>query len=144
MSARERIGLQVGAKRIGESGCYFLSILKQAGRVPGAYPEALGYSLALYFDAIDRGWLDEDCLVIDGGALFSRVAGCLWKVKKEGKEYSVQPGELEILRFEVQKTGITYTHFVVGDGKGNVEWDPWPRSLTVKNGQLMGKRIYYQ
>jgi hypothetical protein len=144
MGARDRIGAQVAAKNIGESGCYFLAILK-AGR-PDAIDEAMGQ----YWEAIDEGWIDDDCLVKHPGALLSclacrKFAGKITPDKPEGwapADYQPQPGEIEILRFEVQKTGVTYSHFVLGDGKGGVAWDPWPGSLTVKNGKLQSKRIF--
>lgn len=134
MKAEERIGAQVAAKNIGEAGCYFLSILHCF-----ASP---GQALAEYWHAIDQGWLDDDCLVKEAGGLASNLFGKPVECRKEAKDYATKPGEVEILRFEVEKTGATYSHFVVGDGAGNVAWDPWPNSLTVKNGKLAGKRIF--
>jgi hypothetical protein len=143
MGARDRIGAQVAAKNIGESGCYFLSILR-AGRTasPNYGPDAVGEAMDTYWDAIDAGWMGEDCLVTDAGALLTRIAGRNYTLHKEPADYQTQPGDIEILRFEVQKTGVTYSHFVLGDGKGGVAWDPWPGSLTVKNGKLQSKRIF--
>ena len=142
MAARERLGVQVSAKHIGESGCYFLSILKLASQQPSAYPDSIGYGLGMYWTAIDKGWMQDDCLVTDPAALLTFASGTGWTFAKQERDYIPKPGELEILRFEVEKTGITYTHFVVGDGKGCVAWDPWPGSLTVRNGKLMSKRIF--
>jgi hypothetical protein len=142
MGARDRIGAQVAAKNIGESGCYFLSILKAGEALPCQCPDILGYSLGAYWTAIDKGWMGDDCLVTDAGALMSDISGKPYTLHKEPADYQTQPGEIEILRFEVQKTGVTYSHFVLGDGKGGVAWDPWPGSLTVKNGKLQSKRIF--
>ncbi len=135
MGAREKIGAQVAAKKIGESGCYFLSIIHIAG---ADCVTALG----LYWQAIDAGQMADDCMVTKPGELLSALTGERWAVSKQGPTYQAKPGELEILRFELVKTGATFAHFVVGDGRGNVAWDPWPGSLTVKNGQMAGKRIF--
>jgi len=143
MGARDRIGAQVAAKHIGDSGCYFLSILKAAQGIGAMDIDYPGEALAWYWCGIDKGWLGDDCLVIDGAALLSHLAAVIaYTLHKESADYQAKPGDIEILRFEVEKTGITYSHFVLGDGKGGVAWDPWPGSLTVRNGKLMSKRIF--
>lgn len=134
MGAAGDIGYQIACKNIGESGSNFLAILHAFGGTDGA--------LGWYYTAIDNGWLAPDCLVIDGGRLASILSGTKWNMRKEGPDYKPRLGEVEILRFEVVETGVTYAHFVNGDGLGSIAHDPWPGSLTVKNGKLISKRIY--
>lgn len=62
-------------------------------------------------------------------------------MRHEGADYQPLPEEMEILRFERQTTGTTYAHFVVGDGKGGVSYDPLDLSQTVAQGRLVSKRI---
>ena len=50
--------------------------------------------------------------------------------------------EFEIVCYH--KNGASFNHFCSGNGKGIVFYDPWSSegSDSVKNGILIGKRIY--
>ena len=64
----------------------------------------------------------------------SFVKGC----RMEAPDYQCQPGEQELL--EWQRPG--WTHWVTGDGKGNVAYDPEGYSVTVREGSLVAKKIF--
>lgn len=134
MSAAEEIGDQVACYNLGKAGCYFLAILHAFGGTDGA--------LGWYYSAIDQKMLQPDGLVLDAGKLASALSGTKWVCHKEPIEYKAKPGEIEILRYQVDRTGGSSTHFVNGDGLGGLAHDPWPGSLTVKDGYLAGKRIF--
>ena len=124
---------QTIAKTLGESGCYFLSLLHIAGRDNDA--------IGLYRQAVAVGAMQEDCFVESPSKLLSLAAGGAWSVRHEAAGYVLAPDEIEILRFERKATTRTYAHFVVGDGRGHCAWDPLDKSQTVAGGVLASKRI---
>jgi hypothetical protein len=127
------VNSQTIARRIGESGCYFLSLLHLAQRDNDA--------IGLYRQAIAVGVMDEDCYIKDPSRLLSLIAGGAWQVVHQAAQYITKPDELEILRFERKAAMKTYAHFVVGDGRGQVAYDPLDASQTVAQGELVSKRI---
>ena len=124
---------QTIARKIGESGCYFLSLLHLATRDNDA--------IGLYKQAVSFGVMDEDCYIKDPARLLSLVAGGNWDVRHQAAQYLTKSDELEILRFERRVAMKTYAHFVVGDGRGQVAYDPLDNAQTVSAGQLVSKRI---
>jgi len=124
---------QTIARRIGEAGCYFLALLHLAQRDNDA--------IGLYKQALMKGIIDEDCYVRDPPLLLSLIAGGHWQVTHQAAQYLTKSDELEILRFERKATTKTYAHFVVGDGRGQVAYDPLDASQTVAQGELVSKRI---
>jgi len=73
--------------------------------------------------------------------LLSLVAGGKWAVSHQAAQYITRSDELEILRFERKAAMKTYAHFVVGDGRGQVAYDPLDNAQTVAAGTLASKRI---
>jgi len=124
---------QTIAKAIGESGCYFLSLLHLAG----AEDSAIG----LYQKAVASKIMGADCFIQDPAAILSMSAGGKWSVRHEPADYQPQSNEMEILRYERKATTATYGHFVVGDRHGGVIYDPLDASRTVAEGTLVSKRI---
>lgn len=124
---------QLICKKIGDSGCYFISLLKIVNCDYAA--------IALYQKALDAKIIDEDCFVQDPPSLLSLAAGGTWDVRHEDANYQTKRDEWEILRFERKDTTVTYAHFVVGDGYGHVADDPLGNSRTVAEGKLVSKRI---
>jgi hypothetical protein len=122
------------ARRIADSGCYFLSILHLANREN----EAIGF----FRQALSIGVMQDDCYILDPAKLLALVAGGKWSVSHQGAEYQTANDEYEILRFERKATTKTYAHFVVGDGRGQVAYDPLDTSQTVAQGKLVSKRIF--
>lgn len=120
-------------RTLGESGCYFLSLLHLAKTDYAA--------LTLFRLAVKRGIISEDCFVKDPAALMTLATGGKWEVRHEAVDYRTVQNEMEILIYERKVTGATYAHFVVGDGAGHVAYDPLGNSRTVAEGQLVSKRI---
>lgn len=127
------MNVQTIAKRLGESGCYFISLLRLV--------KSENIAISLYRQALHEGFIDADCFVRDPAGVLRLAAGGRWSVRHEDAEYQPKSDELEILRFERQTTGATLAHFVVGDGKGGVAYDPLDLSQTVVQGRLVSKRI---
>jgi len=125
---------QTIARRIADSGCYFLSILHLASREN----EAIGY----FRQALSVKVMEDDCYILDPAKLLELTAGGKWSVEHKPANYQTASDEYEILRFERKATTKTYAHFVVGDGRGQVAYDPLDRSQTVAQGKLVSKRIF--
>lgn len=63
----------------------------------------------------------------------------------EGADYICKTGEQELLQFTRPmdgEPGKSWWHWVAGDGKGNVAYDPEGYSLTVRDGTLARKKIF--
>ena len=127
------MNIQTICKHIGESGCYFVSLLKLVHSETRA--------IEMYQRALGSNIIDAECFVKDPARLLSMAAGGTWSVRQEAAGYQPKDGELEILRFEHKVPMKTYAHFVVGDGTGRVIYDPLDNSQTVAAGQLVSKRI---
>lgn len=137
-------GIQRVAALIGKAGCYFLCILRLAEK-------QLDRSLDVfhcYLLALTCGLMKENCYVEQPGKLLGMVSGGDWRVLKAGDgldsagrpydlplSYELQPGELEIERWEVP--GAEEGHFILPDG-----WDPYGQSATVAHGKRVSRRIF--
>lgn len=148
---------QIEAKIIGDSGCYFLSIIEA---VTG-YSESKGKKvnvdiIKLYELAMDKGWLVAGCKVdrpdlIAGyilGIPMDKLDECVnpirelkeVKIAKRTLDYIPKENEIEITRYEKEATGVTFSHFVV-TRDGEVLYDPYGNSNTVSKGYSVSKRI---
>ena len=127
------MNVQEVCKALGESGCYFISLLKVVGREDDA--------IRLFRQALGQGLIDEDCYVRNPSGLLSLAVGGAWTVRHESASYVPKGDEKEILRFERKVPLKTFAHFVVGDGSGKVAYDPLGKSMTVQSGTLQSKRI---
>lgn len=140
---------QKAALQIGKTGCYKLSIDFLAGEINRGEVDVL----ATWAIGRRAGCLGEDATVLDAGKLLTVLTGVGWECIKAGPghplplEYQCKLGEREILRYErpeeLGDNGSTdRAHFVVGDGKGRIYWDPYGDSHTVKVGKVVSKRIF--
>lgn len=127
------MNIQAICKQLGDNGCYFISLLRLVNRENDA--------IQLYRQAVQIGALDEDCFVKIPSQVLSLAAGGAWNVRYETASYIPKAGEMEILRYERKAAMKTFAHFVVGDGRGHVAYDPLDTSQTVTGGQLVSKRI---
>lgn len=138
-----------GLNFIKEWGCYFCALLKiaedQRGHKFSAQEAYAVYLAAQYTGIVQKeefnadGTIKDGCTVYDPDALL-RLAGGSGSVRKvSGAGYQCLANERQILRFYNPQTG--YRHFVVGDGKGKVDWDSLEKSNTVKNGYIEEMRI---
>jgi hypothetical protein len=138
-------------------GCYFMSCLAHAEKV-GAMGVATDPGSILNIFGVAKGRpgnidpsvmiLGDECFVNDPVALLGLVGVHLTSVTKADKDaVSVAPG-FELLKFHRDANvpagmgNAAHDHFVLGDGAGNVAFDPLGESNTVKYGQLDSKRIF--
>jgi hypothetical protein len=142
---------QRAAKAIGATGCYFLSICSIAERLLHVSIDPL----LEYEHALLLGTLGDDCMVRDAGGLLSSIVHERWVCRKAGPghelpaTYQCRQGEFEILRYERARrptdgTSSELAHFVLGDGRSHIDFDPWGDSETVRTGSLVSRRIFTQ
>ncbi|MDR2304139.1 MAG: DUF261 domain-containing protein [Treponema sp.] len=121
-------------KTLGEYGCYFLSVVHLAEELTNKRIDAIQSCLA----AMDNKWLDDEITMLNPEAVLHSLTGKRFVVRKEEPAYSPKEGEYEVLLF---RNG-SFDHFVLGDGKGKVAYDPLGNSNSVASGKLTSKRIF--
>lgn len=125
---------QMIMRALGKSGCYFLSLVHLAEEICGKRIDAV----EVYQKAFSNGWTDDEVTMIYPASVLSFMTGMKFNVAKKPASYTVRQSEYEVLVFQNE----TCTHFVLGDGSGRVKHDPMGNSNTVRNGRLVGKRIF--
>ena len=123
---------------IGRYGCYFLSIVHAAEKITGQRIDAV----QVYNDATLARWMDADCFVVQPDRIMEMMTGKKWDIRHDSIAYRPHDDEVMIMRYEVKRTGITYSHFVLCSGDGSVEYDPYGNSSTVSDGQPVSSRIF--
>lgn len=123
-------------------GCYFQSIGKiawQEGTFRSAFPRKEFNAYAKI--CTDAEYIKRDFRIRLPNNVFL-VMGLVveYTDRWENADRDCAPDEREILRMVYK--GVE--HFVVGDGRGQVEWDPWSAtgSYTAKHGTVKDKRIF--
>jgi hypothetical protein len=146
--------VQCVAASIGEAGCYFLCLLRLAEKLLSKFLDPFHF----YILAIQGRYMRENCFLDEPADFLSTLVGGRWRMLKAGDgmdsagkpydlPFSYKPAadELEIDRYErieaVAGKTILIGHFVVGDGV-TVDWDPYGKSRTVRDGKLVSKRIF--
>lgn len=122
---------------IGESGCYFLSLLVAAERIRNTPIDVY----ATYRGCLTAKIIDEDCYVNDPGAVLTYLTGFRYTCEHKDADYPGLPEEIVILRFSRREKMVDYAHFVLAGPDGSVEYDPLGNSVTVRSGTLVSKRV---
>ena len=129
---------------IRQYGCYFMSLLWHINRYTNTPLSVQRINSSIYHGAVQQGFMTSNCYVQDPTG-FCQWLGwdAVYTGKHEKPDYICGPNEAEILLFKHDKAG---DHFVAGDGKGNVTYDPWYHerggSLCASEGVLVSKRIF--
>ena len=121
-------------KVLGESGCYFLSLVELAEEIGQNRIDAV----EVYEKATKNGWMDDEATMMYPASVLSFMTGLKFSVEKQSTDYVTNETDYEILVFQ----NGNYTHFVLGNGSGGVKYDPLGNSNTVRNGAIVGKRIF--
>jgi hypothetical protein len=124
-------------ERIGSEGCYFLSIVAAAERLSGKRIDAV----EVYETAVENNWMHADCFVINPARIMEYMVGGTWSIRHDHRAYKPAPGEILIHRYERKDTMKTWAHFVLAGSDGNLEYDPYGDSRTVREGQLVSSRV---
>jgi hypothetical protein len=123
-------------------GCYLLSLCE---RLTTHFD--LPFTHLFVLEVLQHGrlykWIDEEITLLDPQDLCDYVVP--GKVSFLGHYPAGRESlddELEIVCYH--KSGASFNHFVSGNGKGICIYDPWSAdgSDSVRNGEIIGKRIY--
>lgn len=117
-----RVPIQTVMKNIGESGCYFLCLVRFAN-------QDFSKVVKLYNEAVQNDWMDEDCYVKDPVAILNHMGCNFTKVEK-----TEDSGQIAMYKHGA------HNHFVCIE-RGKV-WDPLGYSNTVKNGHIVSYRRF--
>lgn len=130
---------QVIMEQIGKYGCYFLSLIRAAEKLISRSIDAV----AVYEDVTKRGWMGPDCFMHRPAEVLAYLVGGSWNAQHQSRLYKPKPGEITILRYERKDPSASWTHFVLaGEDGQTVEYDPYGDSRTVREGELVSKRIF--
>ena len=126
-------------------GCALLCIAKIAyeelGFTPGSKEEIVKRVLAVRQVGIREGYLDEELTILDYNKVFLLFGLIVMYTDKHEPVYLMcDDKEREMLYMEFDGQG----HFVCGDGRSQVKWDPYSKkgSRTAKYGRVVNKRIF--
>lgn len=129
---------QKDAKALGDEGCYFFCLVYIAEKVLGKSVDAF----ALFDEAKRQGWMGEDCYMANPAAMLASVTGAKCSIRKSTDfNEKLSWNEWDVWCYCREATGVTYYHFVVMDGSGNVAYDPLETSNTVAKGYPSSRRI---
>jgi hypothetical protein len=143
-------------------GCNLCSIMQKVEKTSARYGKPFKFSNSdvggVYLTAMRHGIVQKEvrsedgepldgCTIYNGKALFNLCADmfslpveCV-EMRTEPKDYKPKPGEEEIL--ELKRDGMKGSHFVSGNGKCGIEFDPIEGgSKCAKAGWIESKRIY--
>jgi hypothetical protein len=123
---------------LGEGGCYFLSLVHIGESLHG---DRRIDAVEKFLEAQKLNLCRPDCYILDPAGIMKLLYDAHWYYHKEDAGYHPLACEFEILRYEHPTPKVIYSHFVVGDGKDGVAYDPLGESETVAQGTLQSKRI---
>ena len=124
--------------QINEFGCYLMSIFYLVNKWTN-FPFSSELINELYHRLHKQGWIDDKCTILNPAAIFGYLGMDVYYTDRhEPPERQTMTGEVEILKFSSSHG----SHFVAGDGKGNVAHDPWGVSHAVRQGRIESKRIF--
>lgn len=129
---------------INRYGCYFFSLVYLSSQ-KASRSFSKGDVSFFYEEFVDRGWMTENCYVLEPVKILRYLNLKVSSVyKTEGHDPSGDNYEILCFERSYKKDGkeVSYNHFVVGDGLGHVAYDPIGLSNAVKDGFLESKRVF--
>jgi hypothetical protein len=129
-------------ERVHHFGCYYVALNERLTTLFDL-PFTVDGLLDCLLWGEANGSIDDRVTMADPQAICDHVVG-RGRVRYWGKFPATrwcEDREFEILVFH--RDGASFSHYVSGNGRGVVIYDPWfGGSLSVKKGRLVGKRIY--
>jgi hypothetical protein len=115
-------------------GCGLMCIIWHSARLSGCTISGIADILDIYNESVSHGAMDANCFIRNWDAVFSAAGlGTEYTGRHEPADRDCRGTEIEILRFP--------GHFVAGDGRGNVTYDPWGVSRAISQ-PMRSKRIF--
>lgn len=129
---------QAVMKILGEYGCYYLSVIHLAEEITNKRIDAVEF----FVKALRNKWLDNEATMLMPNTILGSLTNAEFDVIITDAAYQAEDSEYEILLFKNETAKGTYRHFVLGNGKGQVAYDPLGNSNAVAQGALAEKRIF--
>ena len=125
-------------KQIQDEGCYFMSILFLVNKYTNI-KLSTEFINQIFDVLVSVKAMSPDCYILDPEDIFNYLGMDVeYTDQHEAPTRLCEDDEIEILYF----FGPAGGHFVAGDGRGNVTYDPWGVSRAVTDGRLVSKRIF--
>lgn len=124
-------------------GCYFMSLCCAANKYAGTeFTPLMINDLVDKFQA--RGFMQTDeqykCFVKEPEMILQYLGlQAIYVGKIEPASHTLNPDEFHIQRW---KAPGHISHFVLGARTMECGWDPWGDSRSVRDGQIMGQRVF--
>ena len=120
---------------IGKNGCYLLSIIHAAEVITHRRIDAV----EVYLDAVEKKWSEIDCYLVHPDLILGSLTGRVYTIRHDKADYEGQTNEVVIRRYELSKTGVTFSHFIL---YSPTIYDPYGNSTTVKFGKCVSTRVF--
>lgn len=121
---------------INKYGCYLMSLLFIANKYTG-YKLSTTVISKLYMDFQERGYMDSNCYIQDPAGILKHLGlKAIYNQRHDPPKYKCGKDEIELLCLQYSN----YNHFVVGDGRGHIAYNPMGR--TAPDYYLKSKRIF--
>lgn len=126
-----------------EYGCYLMSIAWHLW-AQGVKEWTTDLLNAFVTSCIEHDYCTPQLFVnVPSGCFFVGGLKVSYRDEWTSRDYRCRPDELEILRWTRPRPDGEWVHFVAGNGRGVVTYDPWHGGArTVRDGVLADKRIF--
>lgn len=119
---------------LGNSGCYFLSLIKIAEKITNSNIDII----QAFSDCVQKGWITSECYVNNPDLIITFFTGLKSKIlKKSNVNYIAKENDYVIGCFKWQQ----FSHFVLLDKNNKVAYDPLDKSNVCKYGELDSLRV---
>ena len=131
-------------KRIGDEGCYLLSLKRAADRFNQG---DCAFDILDLYDRMtktridDKPIMEKDCYLNQAEIALAVMTGVKWKLTHEAADYKQVHGEIVVVRYEWKGINNTTSHFVLQLEDGSI-YDPLGWSNTVANGKRVSTRVF--
>lgn len=127
-------------KPIREYGCYYMCLLYIANKYTNVPLTIQRINNQLYHKHVQNGAMTANCFIRHPDTILRGLGlKATYTNRHESPDYQCADSEIEILYFRHPEYR---GHFVCGDGRGNVTYDPWGVSIAATEGKLVSKRIF--
>lgn len=124
-------------------GCYVMSLVFMANKHAGTLI-SIEQIVQWAREWTEKNYLGEKLYVQRPVAMLRDMGLEVKSFRHADGREQPRRNEIEILKFQLARpeTNGWWNHFVTGDGKGHVAYDPWGVSQTATKGELVGRRIF--
>lgn len=129
---------------IQQYGCYFMSLLWFGVKYNNSSMSAESINDPIYSLFVRRGWMRETCFIEQPVPILRWLGLDVAMVFVGGShrvppDYQLSDNEFAVLRYKARGS---ISHFVAANHLGQVAYDPYGTSKSVREGMLMDMRVF--